>query len=257
MSLVRSGIVRFCVSGAVLSSGVFGLGVTASAQTAKTVPVTKGAPAPTCIPGQVTTVAAMNNTRYGAAINVYREPSASSQLLSSLGVGLEIKGAVVFTVIRTEGDWLNVNVPVRPNGTTGWIKKSDVHTFQHRYAIRISRAARKMVVCNAGRVIQTEVVAIGQSIYPTPTGSFFTADLVKPKAGPTGSYGPFAYGLSAFSESPDLEDWNGGDGRVAIHGTNLPRLLGQAVSHGCIRVSNTGITKMKNTLPLGVPVEVI
>lgn len=257
MSTVRFAVVRLCVTTAVLASGVLGTRAVASAQSTKTVPVTKGAPAPSCTPGQVTTVAAMNNTRYGAAINVYREPSTASQLLASLGVGLEIKGAVVFTVIRTEGDWLHVNVPVRPNGTTGWIKKSDVHTFQHRYAIRISRAARKMVVCNAGRVIQTEVVAIGQSIYPTPTGTFFTADLVKPKAGSGGAYGPFAYGLSAFSESPELEDWNGGDGRVAIHGTNAPKLLGQAVSHGCIRVSNTGITKMKNTLPLGVPVEVM
>lgn len=256
MSNVRFAAARVCLTTAVFVTAMSGTGAFASAQTTKTVPVTKGAPAPTCTPGQVTTVAAMNNTRYGAAINVYREASTTSQLLASLGVGLEIKGAVVFTVNRTEGDWLFVNVPVRPNGTTGWIKKADVHTFQHRYAIRISRAARKMVVCNAGRVIQTETVAIGQSIYPTPIGVFFTADLVKPKAGPNGAYGPFAYGLSGFSESPELEDWNGGDGRVAIHGTNAPRLLGQAVSHGCIRVSNKGITKMKNTLPLGVPVEV-
>jgi lipoprotein-anchoring transpeptidase ErfK/SrfK len=259
MSAVRSTIrLGFAsvlgVSGLTLGSGFV---TSASAQSPKTVPVKSGIAAPTCTAGQVTTVAAMNNTRYGAAINVYDKPSATSQLRYSLGVGLEIKGAVVFTVVKTEGDWLNVNVPVRPNGTTGWIKKADVHTFQHRYAIRVSRAGRKMVVCNAGRVIQTETVAVGQDKYPTPIGSFYTADLVKPKAGPNGAYGPFAYGLSAFSESPELENWNGGDGRVAIHGTNLPKQLGQPVSHGCIRVGNAGITKMKNTLPLGVPVEIL
>jgi lipoprotein-anchoring transpeptidase ErfK/SrfK len=258
MSAFRLAPVSFarCGLAIITAAGALAVGTPALAQTTKTVPVKAGGVAPTCTPGQVTTVAAMNNTRYGAAINVYKEPDAASQLLYSLGVGLEIKGAVVFTVIRTSGDWLNVNVPVRPNGTTGWIKKSEVHTFQHRYAIRVSRAARKMVICNAGRVIQTETVAVGQAKYPTPTGVFFTADLVKPKGGGNGAYGAFAYGLSAFSESPELEDWNGGDGRVAIHGTNAPKLLGQPVSHGCIRVANAGITKMKNTLPLGVPVEV-
>jgi lipoprotein-anchoring transpeptidase ErfK/SrfK len=253
---VRTSAVRLAVALS-LGASPLAVGTSASAQATKTVPVKTGIAPPSCIAGQVTTVAAMNNTRYGAVINVYEKPSATSQLKYSLGVGLEIKGAVVFTVAKTEGDWLNVNVPVRPNGTTGWIKKSDVHTFQHRYAIRVSREGRWLVVCNAGRVIQTEKVAVGQDRYPTPTGSFFTADLVKPKAGTTGPYGPFAYGLSAFSESPELENWNGGDGRVAIHGTNAPKLLGQPVSHGCIRVANAGITKMKNTLPLGVPVEIL
>ncbi len=227
--------------------------------TAKRVPVrppTKGKGG-TCGPDRVTTVAAMNNTKYAAVVNVYAEASASSQLLNSLAVGLEIKGAVVFTVVETQGTWLRVNVPARPNGKTGWIRKSDVHTFQHRYAIKIELGARRMTVCNAGRLIQSELIAVGQSRYPTPTGQCFTEDLLKPKGGPNGPYGPFAFGLSCFSESPELEDWNGGDGRIGIHGTNQPKLLGQAVSHGCIRLSNVGITKLAKTIPLGVPVEIL
>jgi lipoprotein-anchoring transpeptidase ErfK/SrfK len=201
-------------------------------------------------------VAAMNTTKYGASINIYAEASEKSSLLNSLGVGIEVKGVPVFTVNATQGDWLNVNVAARPNGKTGWIKKSEVHTFQHHYAIRIDLTAKAMAVCNAGRLIQSERVAVGTTRNPTPTGECFTEDLIKPKGGPNGAYGAFAFGLSCFSENPELENFGGGDGRIGIHGTNAPGSLGTAVSHGCIRVSNAGITKLAKTVPLGVPVEI-
>ena len=40
-----------------------------------------------------------------------------------------------------------------------------------------------------------------------------------------------------------------GGGIVGIHGTPLPRLLGQAVSHGCVRVANEAILKLKPLVP--------
>lgn len=62
------------------------------------------------------------------------------------------------------------------------------------------------------------------------------------------------YGLSGFSNV--LTEFNGGDGVIGIHGTNDPSSIGRDVSHGCIRMSNTGITTLAATLPLGTPVEV-
>ena len=44
-----------------------------------------------------------------------------------------------------------------------------------------------------------------------------------------------------------------GDGLVGLHGTNAPGSIGRAVSHGCIRMSNSGITKLAGILPLGTP----
>ena len=43
---------------------------------------------------------------------------------------------------------------------------------------------------------------------------------------------------------------------IGIHGTNQPALLGHDVSHGCIRMSNAGISKLAAILPLGVPVDI-
>ena len=72
---------------------------------------------------------------------------------------------------------------------------------------------------------------------------------------PGGPYGPYAYGLSGFSEV--LQEFSGGDAEVGIHGNNDSSALGRSVSHGCIRMSNDGITKLAQTLPLGVPVEIL
>ncbi|TMK55197.1 MAG: L,D-transpeptidase, partial [Actinobacteria bacterium] len=38
------------------------------------------------------------------------------------------------------------------------------------------------------------------------------------------------------------------------HGTNAPWLLGESVSHGCVRVRNDTIRRLARVLPLGTPV---
>ena len=94
-------------------------------------------------------------------------------------------------------------------------------------------------------------IAVGTGDTPTPFGEFYLAELLQPP-NPNGSYGPYAFGLSGFSEV--LDSFNGGDGVVGIHGTNDPSALGTTVSHGCIRVANDVISDMATTVPLGTPV---
>ena len=50
-----------------------------------------------------------------------------------------------------------------------------------------------------------------------------------------------------------LTEFGGGDGQIAIHGTNNPGDIGQDVSHGCVRIENAAIERL-STLPLGTPV---
>jgi lipoprotein-anchoring transpeptidase ErfK/SrfK len=97
-----------------------------------------------------------------------------------------------------------------------------------------------------------EPVAVGTGGTPTPTGSFYITMLVTPTN--QAAYGPYAFGLSAYSEV--LFSFAGGDGQVGIHGTADTGSIGQDVSHGCIRVHNDAITRMANLLPLGTPVEI-
>ena len=62
-------------------------------------------------------------------------------------------------------------------------------------------------------------------------------------------YGPFAFGLSGFSDVH--MDFAGGEGVIGIHGTNDPASIGTRVSNGCIRVPNDVITDLAARLPLG------
>jgi lipoprotein-anchoring transpeptidase ErfK/SrfK len=82
---------------------------------------------------------------------------------------------------------------------------------------------------------------------------FFITEGVRP-SNPKGAYGTFAFGLSGYSNV--LTRFGRGDGQIGIHGTNAPAQLGQAVSHGCIRMRNEAVSKLAKLLPQGVPVVV-
>ncbi|MGH2767137.1 MAG: L,D-transpeptidase, partial [Actinomycetota bacterium] len=156
----------------------------------------------------------------------------------------------VFLVQEWRGGWLRALLPMEPNGSEGWIRARDVELSEHPYRIRVDLGARRLTVLDKDRVVLREPVAVGMPAAPTPTGLYFTTVLAEPDD-PGGPYGRFAYGLSAYSEV--YEEFAGGDGQVAIHGTNAPWLIGQAVSHGCVRMDNAAITRLARLVPLGTP----
>jgi lipoprotein-anchoring transpeptidase ErfK/SrfK len=160
----------------------------------------------------------------------------------------------VFLVEERQPDWVRVLLPVRPNGTTGWIKSSDVRLTPNRYRIAVERGAHQITVYNGDKVVVQEPVAVGTDETPTPTGKYYLRVLLK-APDPNTVYGPYAYGLSAHSDV--LTEFNGGDGEVGIHGNNDASVLGKSVTHGCVRMSNESITRLAGVLPLGTPVEIV
>jgi lipoprotein-anchoring transpeptidase ErfK/SrfK len=101
----------------------------------------------------------------------------------------------------------------------------------------------------SGRVTARFRVAVGAPSTPTTPGRFFVWAQV-PYDDASGAYGVFALGLSGFSEV--LTGWPGG-GRMAIHGTIDPSHLGRDVSHGCVRVYNAQMLRLRD-VPMGTPV---
>jgi lipoprotein-anchoring transpeptidase ErfK/SrfK len=228
--------------------------IPASKKTATTVPSIAAkdlaippAPATGVVPTKTLVAAAL-----GRYVNVFASPTAKKAELV-MDSRKNFSGRHVYIVVGKQDGWLKVMVPARPNGRTGWVKMSEVGVFEHDYAIVVSLSQYRLDVYKAGKIIQTETVAIGQSKYPTPPGVYFTRELAKLKTS-TGPYGAYAFGLSGYSKV--LTRFGRGDGQLGIHGTNKPALLGSSVSHGCVRVSNAGITKMAKMLPQGVPVDV-
>ena len=152
--------------------------------------------------------------------------------------------------------WLEVLLPVRPNGSKGWIKATDVKLTEHDYRITIRLGVHRITVTKGPEAVVVAPIGVGTAKTPTPGGIYYTKELLRPPS-PDGVYGPYAYGLSGFSN--ELTTFDGGDGVIGIHGTNEPSALGKDVSHGCIRMPNADIVKLVEQvrLPLGVPVEIV
>ena len=164
---------------------------------------------------------------------------------------------LVFLVREQQTDWLEVLVPVRPNGTTGWVRSTDVELATHDYRMVVELGAHRLTVHQGDNVIAEEPIGIGTDTAPTPPGQYYTRELLQPE-NPDGVYGPYAYGLSGYSEVifDFTQDGVRGDGRLAIHGTSEPESIGKSEGNGCIRISNEAITRLAETLPIGVPVEI-
>jgi len=194
-----------------------------------------------------------------SVVGIYDWPGASEpsrRLFSPWYVNDEKDKPVkqVFLVKDHIADWLEVYLPVRPNGTTGWIKTSDVNMTQTPYKIVVELSKHLITVYNAGAVFLQETVAVGKPETPTPPGTYYLRVLLRaPK--PNTVYGPYAYPLSGYSDV--LTSFNGGDGELGIHGNNDESVLGQSVTAGCVRMKNDSITKLVPVLPLGTPVEIL
>ena len=172
----------------------------------------------------------------------------------SMKKGKSAFGTIAFLALGRRGDYIRVLLPLRPNGSVGWVKASDVTLDRLQYRIVIEVDRNMLTVEGNDGVIVSTKVALGTNNTPTPTGLFYVREIV-PQANPNGGLGPVALGLSGLSE--ELRSFAGGFGRVAIHGTNAPGKLGGDVSHGCVRMDNPNITKLAKLLPLGTPVEIL
>jgi lipoprotein-anchoring transpeptidase ErfK/SrfK len=160
---------------------------------------------------------------------------------------------LVFLVIgQRSGGWL-VRIPARPNGSTGWIRASDVSVAITEYSLRISLTHHRLRVYRLGVLKRTITVGLGRPSAPTPRGKFYLTEVLKAD-NPTGAFGPYAYGVSAFSST--FTEFEGGPGQIGMHGTNEPSSIGRNVSHGCIRMSVTNISWLAHRVPAGTPLTI-
>jgi|SRR5579862_1219549 len=156
--------------------------------------------------------------------------------------------AVASAIAPNGTPWYRISLSMRPNGTYGWIPAADVSLSPTVAQIVVDVGHRTIDVFRNGKHALHAQVAVGAPGMETPLGHYFVAATFVPYNDPF--LGVYALETSAYSK---LTEWPGG-GVVGIHGTNEPWLLGQAVSHGCIRVSNATAAKLKHLTPLGTPI---
>ena len=163
-------------------------------------------------------------------------------------------GRLVFAATRQRGRWLKVMLPIRPNGSSGWIRREMVDLSVSDWAAKVDLSDHVISIRRGGETFGEWRIGLGQQETPTPTGEYYMTELLKPRK-PDTVYGAYVFVLSGFSEK--LTRFAGGNGELGLHGTNDLSGLGRDVSHGCIRMRDGAITKLAKRLPLGTPITIV
>jgi lipoprotein-anchoring transpeptidase ErfK/SrfK len=117
---------------------------------------------------------------------------------------------------------------------------------------------RRVFVYQGQKIIASYPVAIGRRGWETPTGEFRVIQMVRepvwehPFTGqlvPSGKNNPLGARWIGF--------WTDGQNFVGFHGTPQENLVGQAVSHGCVRMRNRDIKALFEKVQIGTSVIVI
>lgn len=159
-------------------------------------------------------------------------------------------GETWLPVITRNRDWVQVLLPSKPNGSTGWIKSAEVAEAHSRFLVKVRLGSRTLEFFDDSRMIGSWKVAIGAAGTPTPTGRTFVLGQIEDDKQP---FSPVILPLGTHSAT--LDSYGGGPGTVALHGWTNPSVFGKAISHGCVRVPDEALDLLR-TVPTGTPVMV-
>jgi hypothetical protein len=154
--------------------------------------------------------------------------------------------------VRHGQTWLQVEVPGRPNGRTGWVPRralGSLHLIDGY--LHVDESKLEATLYRDGKAIFSAPVGVGKASTVTPTGHFYVMEKLRTINAPI--YGPYAIGTSAYA--PTLSEWPGG-GIVGIHGTNEPQLIPGRPSHGCVRMRNADVARLWKIIQLGTPIDI-
>lgn len=189
---------------------------------------------------------------------VRARPARAADVVDRLAARRPITGVrtavpVLDRATRGGGTWLRVRLPGRPNGHSGWISARGTTTSTTPWRLEVRLASRTITVWRGARRVERLRVVIGKPSTPTPRGRFFVEEAVR--VAPSSTAAPFALALSA--RSSVYQEFDGGPGQIAIHGRrNIGGIPGTAVSHGCVRVGDRGITLLARWIGPGTPVRI-
>ena len=157
----------------------------------------------------------------------------------------------------SQGDeWVEVELGVRPNGATGWVRAEDFNWTTVNHHIHIDVSDRSVALYDGDALVVSTRAIVGKPATPTPTLRGFISEKLPNHSQQNGSivYGEWILFLSFYSEV--LNSFGGGLPVIALHGTHIPERVGEALSNGCIRIPNDIIEAVARTAPLGTVVNV-
>lgn len=192
-------------------------------------------------------------------VPIRARPDAGSRVLARTHLATEDSFPEVYLLLSSFTDakgreWIDVRIPGRPNGRTGWVTRESLGEFRvTHWLVEIVRSARRLKAYYNGKLRLVAPVGIGKPSTPTPAGHFYIREIFKLRER-SNPYWPYAIGTSDYST---LTDWPGG-GVVGIHGDlGEPKLIPGDPSHGCVRMREGNLAWLAPRLTLGTPVHIV
>ncbi|MEA2496619.1 MAG: hypothetical protein QOJ29_4530 [Thermoleophilaceae bacterium] len=186
-------------------------------------------------------------------LKVRKSPSSKGKAVGKLHFNTEDGPPEIYLALQMYTDvkgnqWVQTQLPGRPNGRVGWVPREGLGEFHlvHLQLV-IDRRTLRATLYKNGKKIFKAPIGVGKSSTPTPGGKFWIREKLK-GFGPV--YGPLAFGTGAYSTK--LTDWPGG-GVIGVHGTNEPNLVPGRPSHGCVRLHNNDILRLNRLMKPGTP----
>jgi lipoprotein-anchoring transpeptidase ErfK/SrfK len=248
----RRSTVGWLVAALLLAAGIPALGVAARGLAAGAARDIGHAELPLSAALQVAPTDFLAADAARTSIKVYDSPNAP-QASKTLSNPTREGVPLVFSVLAEQGDWLQVRLPMRPNGSTGWVRAQDVRLRKVANRIVVDKSEHRLRAYRGEEVLLDVPAGVGTSSTPTPVGEFYV-DISIPFANSSGAYGAHMLSIAGFSEVHF--NFGGGIGQLAIHGTNNRGSVGVNSSNGCIRLFNESILRLKELAPTGTPVSV-
>ncbi len=254
--LAGSGVMAVGVAALVLAAvGVFA-GTAAAPNVAHHAAIATTTTAPPAPPPPGTPAASTLVATTDGSIPGYASPQAAAPDMTVPGSWYGYPS--ILPVITSEPGWLYVRLAQRPNGSTIWVRQSDVTLSSTSYSIVVNLATMHLLVYDNGAQVFDFPAGIGAPDDPTPPGQYFMP-MQYPSPGP--GYGPFVLVTSDHSDT--ITDWeNTGDAVIGIHGPitsyddSLIGTTGAAISHGCIRLHDADLAQL-SIIPAGTPIDII
>ncbi|MDE3069664.1 MAG: L,D-transpeptidase family protein [Acidobacteriota bacterium] len=194
-----------------------------------------------------------------ATAPVLRSPRQGARRVGSLHLYTEDGFPEVYMLLAERrgepgGAWVRLRIPARPNGQTGWVRRSALGAFHEtRWQLVVNRARERMYAFWDGRLRHTAPVGVDKPSTPTPAGRFWIREKF-PILDRASGYWPDAFGTADYST---LSEWPGG-GVVGIHGPyGEPEAIPGDPSHGCIRMLTGDVAWLYRNVPVGAALRVL
>ena len=184
-------------------------------------------------------------------------PDSDAPTVGTLKGQSELLGGTKWVVItdirRVRGKlWSKVLLSTRPNGLEGWVPDHYLDIATSPVRVVVDQSDHRMQIVRAGRVVATMTAGVGSPATPTPNGRYGVESHIPTASG--GPYGPMVLVLTGHSDV--LKQFDGGDGRLAIHGTNRPTSIGTGQSFGCVHLGDRDVMRAARLIPDGALVTI-